>query len=514
MSAVIPMTGFMTHDSRAPGPKAPRGVGLRVPLLRAIVALLVTLALVALAMVVLRPSPTPTPNGLRGGVGGGGLVSKAAINTAVAAGGRLSISLPTGSSYVFASDGNGFGATVTRPGQPMLVWPANAARVRAALQLLGDTPLTPTSGAGDGTGGAVGAVVKIGDLTLAFDGTPLGGHVAVRVSESGADPGAVQNVGVGLADLFTDAGLMLWLDVTPLHNATEATRLELVKAAGGGRVGAVGTVGTSIELVRKGSEWWLATADHADALIPADRAAVTDLLSRIASISAASVDGVADADVLPEGLRAPGGELILSLGAGDGAISKRLAFVMDGSRARAVATVPGGTAMLTLDVRPESLFPEVSALIARTSLPRPAADALRVTIARPEALGHPVVIERAAGAWRTGGTDLPAADARTLDDILRVLAQTRADVVRIGTPADFVHSTLLVVHDLSGSEACRLLVGRAKPPTLPGAPEAAAVLCIVTPSSADQHDTTKAVTRMYGGKTLPPVIEWLAAQHP
>ena len=505
-------------------------------MLRAIVALLVTLALVAMAVVFLRPSPPHTTgggSGAGGGSDGGRLLSIAAKDAAIAPGGRLTVTLPTGSTYVFVSDGSGFAATVTRPGQPVLLWPANAARVRAALQLLADTPTTSAHGvassSGDGmgsvVGSVVGAVVAVGERTLAFDATPLGGFVTVRVADAGevaasveggvrgvrgvrgvGGVGAVYKVGVSIADLFTDAGLLLWLDAEPMRDAVQATALEFVKAGAGA---------PRARLVRKGSEWWLAISGNDDPSIPADRAAVAELLGRIASIRAADIDAVADADTPTAGTIAPGGEILLTSGSGQRSSTARLAFVMAGTRARAIASVPGGKAMLTLDGRPETLFfPDPVSLIARTSLARPAADVLRVSISRPSASGTPTVIERVAGTWNKGGAELTATDARALDDILRVLVQTRADVVRIGTPADFVPEAEVALHDLRGSEACRVLVGRAKPPTLPGASESPSVLCIVTASSADQHDATTTITRLYAGKSLPPVIEWLAAQHP
>lgn len=483
-----------------------------MPVLRTIVVLLVTLALLALAVVLLSPAPSVPLVGTP-------LLPRAMLPAVLGPGGRVEVALPTGSTYSFESGSSAIVATVVRPGKPTLVWPASPARVRAAMQLLSEAKPAPAAETATVAGGATLRLVAprstrlspetMQTLDIEFDSTPLGGAVAVRVSPGTDEQARVQTVGVTIADLFTDAGLMLWLDASPFRDAHDAAGLAFVKGA------------AKATLKRRGAEWWISLPALGDTLIPADRAAVNDLLGRLALVTAVEIESAAEAQVAdPSGLPHAGGEFTLTYGAGASASTRRLAFVMAGTRARAIAVVPGGSAMLTIDARADELFPDVASLIARTSLPRPAADALRVTISRPSAAdsstppGASVVVSKTAGAWTTDGKELAKADAAKLEDALRVLAQSRADALRLGTPADFDPVAEIVVHDLSGSEACRVLVGRAKPPSLPGAPEAPAVLCIVSRASADHHDATRSVTRFHAGKSVPPLIEWLSAQLP
>lgn len=455
---------------------------------RVVVALVMTLALAVAAIFLLKPLPV-TPAAIpvapaeslaaagsgSGGSGGGG-------------GGGIRVTLPSGVIYEFVpASTSQWTAAVTRPGKPLLRWPASSSRLRAALQLIADARGELPEAAGSLsprlTLTGVGVAVEIAPgtphaHTLQFDTTALGGKILVESKDK------LLRVPVSLADLFADEGLALWLESHPFADPAPAQATEITLARNG----------KLVTLARSGNQWSI----KSPVATLADRKAVADLFAAIAGLSTLSIEP-------PPAPNAAGersmGEIRLTMSP-TSARSLDLRLISPTS-VTARAEVDGQAALITFSADPESLFPDAARLASRASLPTPAADVLSVAVSRDAAGG--VTIERRAGAWTNAvsGKPLVKSAADELDAILKSLAETPADAVRLETPADFEPVGTLTVRDLSGSVSATFRVGSAKPPVLPGAPTPQPVLCILV------GEGTSTISRLYAGKSTPPIAAWM-----
>lgn len=450
---------------------------------RVIVALAMTLTLAVAAVFLLKPVPVTAA-----AIPVAPAESLAAVVGSGGGGGGVRITLPSGVIYEFVpTTAAQWSAAVSRPGKPLLRWPASASRLRAALQLISDA-----RGELPESGGAlsprrslsgVGITVEIAPgtpraHTLQFDTTALGGKILVESKDK------LLRVPVSLADLFADEALQLWLESRPFADPAPAQATEVALVRGG----------KSVTLARSGNQWFI----KSPVATLADRKAIADLFAAIAGLNALSIEPPA----------APNSANERSLGEVRLTMSPTSARLLDlrlisPTSVTAHAEVDGQAALITFAADPDALFLDAARLASRSSLPTPAADVLSVAVSRDAVVG--MTIERRAGMWTVAASGKPLlkSAADELDAILKSLAETPADAVRLDTPADFEHIGTLTIRDLSGSVSCTLRVGSAKPPVLPGAPVPQPALCILI------GEGTSVIARLYAGKSTPPIAEWV-----
>ncbi|MCC6969664.1 MAG: hypothetical protein IT434_05525 [Phycisphaerales bacterium] len=316
-----------------------------------------------------------------------------------------------------------------REGSQDQSWPASTPRVRAVLRLLSALVTSIPSDLAPTKSSNLSIAIGAAKITATIDESLVSGRAALRLNDI-----SLALIDTGLHSVLTTPDPAVWRDPAAFPSPiAEASRLS------------ISTGGQELSLARVGRQWAIVKP----VAEPADRAIVDELLKSLASIQAqrfipdAGVDWKTPTASIRVELdqRTPSGEEVtrstlmqeLLIGGtadvGGATILARANASIDPGAARAPLWGPAPLVLSRQAI--ESLTTDPASVISRSPAPGPRADVARITLSPADVLGgKPVEFIRTLSGWTRDRTPVAPADAKSIDDLLALIFDTRADKVR------------------------------------------------------------------------------------